>query len=123
MGEEALDILARLYCNSLTVYSRSRSEIGVALSSIVALFNHSCVPNADWRLDDDGSVCVYALRNVRAGEELCLSYIDGALEYTERRAKLEEAFFFTCDCSACTAGTSWWTCFHCGHLNAPHRIR
>uniref|UniRef100_A0A7S0P3Y2 SET domain-containing protein n=1 Tax=Calcidiscus leptoporus TaxID=127549 RepID=A0A7S0P3Y2_9EUKA len=126
--EEVVDYLSRLYCNSLTVYTPvsdsdnefgSRIEAGVALSTSIALFNHSCVPNADWRLDSDGCLCVYALRTVRTGEELCLSYVDTRLACAERRIKLEEAFFFTCLCSACMAGTAWWTCLYCGYLNTP----
>ncbi|KAL1498903.1 hypothetical protein AB1Y20_013425 [Prymnesium parvum] len=126
VGHEEVGALLRvLHCNSITLYddaahphrSGSDGEIGVAISSSVAMFNASCEPSVCWRLDSDGCVCVETLRSVRRGEELTLCYVDPRLPAHTRRAKLREAYFFTCECRACVAEVSQWSCALCGSFN------
>lgn len=123
----AANLMGRLCCNSLTMYSREageeRREVGVALSASVAMFNHDCEPSADWGLDDSGCLVVRTTRSLEVGEELCLSYIDVRLPAAIRLRKLRRLFFFECQCDACAAGLSAWSCRVCGITNPPFADR
>jgi uncharacterized protein len=59
--------------------------------------NHSCDPNCEAIEEDDGRVFIYALRNIRAGEELSYDY---RLEVDERITPTVKAE------NACHCGTS-----------------
>jgi hypothetical protein len=121
MGAE---LMGRACSNSLTVYDEaSGDEVGVVVSASVAMFNHDCDPNATWALDEAGCLVVHATRDVRAGEEFCLSYVDPRMAPAARRARLREAFFFECDCFTCQRGVSRWSCSLCGGLNSPSMER
>ncbi|KAI0754279.1 SET domain-containing protein [Daedaleopsis nitida] len=67
--------------------------------------NHSCRPNVcrSWNIDTQ-EMAFRTLRDVQAGEELCMSYVDVDVLATrkQRKAELEEAFGFKCACEACT---------------------
>lgn len=42
-----------------------------------------------------------ALRDIRKGEELTISYIDETLPFKDRQAKLKTMYMFTCTCPKC----------------------
>ncbi|KAF8516572.1 hypothetical protein BU17DRAFT_76629 [Hysterangium stoloniferum] len=65
--------------------------------------NHSCGPNAapKWSLDTLSS-SLYALRPIRAGEEITITYIDPTHPQSDRVAKLQQNYRFTCDCPHCS---------------------
>jgi len=47
---------------------------------------------------------VRALRPIKSGEEICISYVD-CLETTEqRREKLMSQYYFHCECDVCVFG-------------------
>ena len=46
-------------------------------------FNHSCAPNCETEIDR-GRIWVYALRHIRAGEELTYNYNHGLDDYQNR---------------------------------------
>ncbi|KAI3390900.1 hypothetical protein diail_8429 [Diaporthe ilicicola] len=76
------------------------SSIGGVYATI-CLINHSCVPNShnNWN-DDARHETIHAIRPVKAGEEITVSYDKGGPS-TARRAFLKEAFGFDCGCSTC----------------------
>jgi hypothetical protein len=81
---------------------RSLNSFGNHIYDLASRFNHSCVHNCETSNDLAGpgrfSVCV--IRDVRAGKELTISYID--LE--KPKAEWEPClviYGFECDCSAC----------------------
>ena len=53
-------------------------------------------------LDHPGCLVVRALRPIRSGEELCLSYVETSLSTAERKAHLLTHFGFECGCARCT---------------------
>ena len=60
--------------------------------------NHSCAPNCETR-DHRGRIYVYALRNLKPGEEL---FYDYRLEPADRRTKeLEQLFRCHCGSPTC----------------------
>ena len=68
----------------------------------ISRINHSCLPNAhnSW---DSASGCenIYAVRFIRAGEEITIPYDHGGPS-DERRRHLKDSFGFECNCSICS---------------------
>ncbi len=82
-----------------------RSMNGSGLWIRPSLFNHSCAPNCTWIVVGD-FLLISTTRDVEAGEELCIPYVDIFQTYAER----EEAFSrwnmgngFICACERCQA--------------------
>lgn len=95
--------------NSFSLTSPSDvTNIGVSISPLTALFNHSCTGiNAAVVFPSFPSpskpkhMSVVALRTIEAGEEVLTSYIDIALPRAERKKELNERYKFECDCEGC----------------------
>ena len=82
------------------IYKTNAFDNGVCLK--MSRFNHSCRPNAQWFWNDDtSSQDLRALRKIRQGEEITLSYIPNMVSWAARRAKLKGSFNFDCSCEAC----------------------
>eukprot|EP00929_Paragymnodinium_shiwhaense_P074029 TRINITY_DN37857_c0_g1_i1.p1 TRINITY_DN37857_c0_g1~~TRINITY_DN37857_c0_g1_i1.p1 ORF type:complete len:507 (+),score=101.54 TRINITY_DN37857_c0_g1_i1:140-1522(+) len=73
---------------------------GATLFQVVAAMNHSCEPNCRVKYDGNAIATVVALREIQAGEELCISYIDEDAPFEERREQLSE-YGFDCACPRC----------------------
>lgn len=75
--------------------------LGFGVYPVPSFFNHNCWPNV--RKDREGRRLRFVTtKEVRAGEELCISYghvEDMPLE--DRRNHLREGWFFVCLCSRC----------------------
>jgi len=65
--------------------------------------NHACQPNiAKRRIGRSWEFCT--ARDVKAGEELCISYLGGeekALDALQRRRRLQDTWGFQCGCARC----------------------
>jgi hypothetical protein len=75
---------------------------------LASLTNHSCEPNVASRLGAGlaggggaPELEFTALRDIAAGEQLLLSYIDCSLGFAARRERLTAGFGFHCACSRC----------------------
>jgi hypothetical protein len=84
----------------------------LALFPLTTHCNHSCTPNAQIRSQEfaDALIDVVATRDIAAGEEICISYIDlggvghGRRRSTfQRRKELQGRYLFQCECSACVS--------------------
>ena len=76
--------------------------LGTALFRTIACVNHSCEPNAEVRFGHDHEVLLVALRHIKEGEELCISYVDcDTLSLARRRARLRRGYGFWCRCARC----------------------
>ncbi|KAH7576775.1 hypothetical protein JRO89_XS01G0145900 [Xanthoceras sorbifolium] len=76
---------------------------GTAFFPLQSCMNHSCCPNAKAfkrEKDRDGQATIIALRPIRKGEEVTISYIDEDLPYEERQASLAD-YGFKCKCFKC----------------------
>eukprot|EP00438_Fugacium_kawagutii_P030830 Skav224364 [mRNA] locus=scaffold5095:84296:84976:+ [translate_table: standard] len=73
-----------------------------ALFLEVSRFNHSCNANCDysWR-EQQNCMDIYAQRIIRAGEELCIPYIDLREPRQVRQQLLRENWHFRCRCEVC----------------------
>jgi hypothetical protein len=67
----------------------------------ICLINHSCLPNAHNSWNSDAKCeTIHAIRFIKAGEEITISYDKGGPS-SSRRAHLNSAFGFDCNCSVC----------------------
>lgn len=73
---------------------------GVGLYDGVAKLNHDCAPNAVVVFEQDAIATVAALRSIRKGEEICISYIEVNQSADDRRADLLD-YGFVCSCRRC----------------------
>lgn len=81
------------------------SEVG-AIFPLVARLNHACRPNAQHAWNEArGIEVVHAVRDIKEGEELTLSYLAGGPSQ-ERKSSLKEYFGFDCACEACSLPAS-----------------
>ncbi|KAL7452143.1 hypothetical protein ACHAWC_003867 [Mediolabrus comicus] len=65
-------------------------------------FNHSCSPNVAYEMIG-WTIRLYAIRNIEAGDTLCISYSDVMYHFplVERKKYLLGALNFDCACNAC----------------------
>jgi hypothetical protein len=78
----------------------SGSVIGGVYPTI-CFINHSCLPNAHNSWNSDAKCeTIHAIRFIKAGEEITISYDKGG-PYDSRRAYLKNPFGFVCNCSLC----------------------
>ncbi|GMF42127.1 unnamed protein product [Phytophthora lilii] len=102
--EEILVIAAQINENSYSLDALDEKHLvaAVGLFPICGLINHSCQPNCTWSNAGQGIMEVRALRDIKEGEEITLSYIDIDKERGERRKELRETKHFDCQCERCS---------------------
>ncbi|KUJ17886.1 SET domain-containing protein [Mollisia scopiformis] len=67
-------------------------------------FNHACLPNAFWAIEDEATITITVIRKIEEGEEITIPYFD-TIGTTEERIKCtRDLWNFTCGCSACKSG-------------------
>lgn len=100
--------------NSFSLTSPHLSNIGVSISPLVALVNHSCTPNAVvvfpayHTFSTPKPMRVVAIRDIKPGEELLTSYVDLGLPLRRRKAELRANYHFECSCSLCFKRKEDW---------------
>ena len=80
-----------------------------ALYERLSCVNHSCRPNAEVHfLDEDHTATLIATRDIAAGDEIFISYIDDneRANFELRRDSLRD-YGFVCDCEKCEAELTW----------------
>ncbi|GAA5826845.1 hypothetical protein JCM5353_005417 [Sporobolomyces roseus] len=107
-SSELLDLLSRFSSNSFSLTSPTDlTNIGVTLSPLTALLNHSCPPNAVVVFPsfptstDRKTMKVIAIRPIQKGEEVTISYVDTAGLKSMRQKELRERYKFECGCEEC----------------------
>ncbi|CAK9092076.1 SET domain-containing protein 5 [Durusdinium trenchii] len=75
----------------------------VGLFPLISRFNHSCCPNASYRWNHDvQSQVVQAMRDIQAGEEICVTYFHANFMTSDTRQKRTMmGWGFKCQCEAC----------------------
>ena len=87
------------------------SRVAGAVYKTLSRFNHSCVPNCSWSFVPQGtpgsvgaaSVAVRAIKPVKEGDELTISYADPTVGRDERRETLWDKYRFDCACALCVS--------------------
>jgi hypothetical protein len=106
-------LTAMQICNTyqfVVWHADARSQpvrVGNALYQVASVFNHSCVPNADWSMPvtssgASSSIVIRAARPLMKGEQVFISYIQHSKSYQHRRRALR-AYGFRCPCERCLA--------------------
>jgi len=73
-----------------------------AVYALICRINHACRPNAHIATSRSlARKTVHAVRSIRAGEELTVTYLNAGLPRAERRAALASKFCFACSCALC----------------------
>ncbi|GAA6036402.1 hypothetical protein JCM8097_001703 [Rhodosporidiobolus ruineniae] len=110
-GRGMMDLCSRFTSNSFSLTSPADvTNLGVSISPLTALFNHSCAPNAVVVFPRFPSpsqpkhMAVVAVREIKPGEEVVTSYVDVALPREVRRKELRERYKFECGCEECERG-------------------
>jgi len=86
-----------------------RTSIGV--NPYFSMFNHDCNPSAKWGgrnglLSVGGPINVSAVRDIKANEEIKVSYVERNLPEEHRREKLKLQLGMICLCERCLRGRS-----------------
>ncbi|KAG8733647.1 hypothetical protein FRC11_004331 [Ceratobasidium sp. 423] len=94
--------------NAHTLSTPSLTPIGVAISPVAALINHSCIPNcvvvfpkASESKKVPNEMLIIAIGKILPGTELTTSYVDLTLPSEHRQRILQERYFFKCQCPSC----------------------
>lgn len=99
--QRLVDFFSRVACNCFRIENENLDLLGLALYPGASFFNHSCAPNAVYIFD--GKCMVFrALRPIKPGEEVLISYIRLVGGKHRRRERLHSHYYFDCSCEACT---------------------
>ncbi|XAR68633.1 Histone-lysine N-methyltransferase [Bertholletia excelsa] len=82
----------------------AEAAVGNAVYMLPSFYNHDCDPNAHIVWIENVDARVKALRDIEAGEELRICYIDASMDRDARQALLLEGFGFRCSCLRCSSG-------------------
>ena len=86
--------------NVLPLGSNARSG---GLFLVASRVNHSCRHNAQHTWNENiGRLTIYALRDIKPGEEITICYLPHTSPFEERRRTLSTSFKFTCACELCS---------------------
>ncbi|XP_073311667.1 histone-lysine N-methyltransferase ATXR4 [Primulina huaijiensis] len=77
------------------------AAVGNAVYMLLSLYNHDCDPNVNVLWVENVDAKLKALREIQAGEELRICYIDASMDYDARQTFLLEGFGFRCRCLRC----------------------
>lgn len=91
------DQILRVFC----ALRSNAFETGVYC--VISMINHSCRPNCiKWSGGQDGRSELQAVRDIRAGEEITISYLEPwEQSRRSRRVRIPDQFEFTCTCELC----------------------
>ncbi|KAK7907818.1 hypothetical protein WMY93_016430 [Mugilogobius chulae] len=98
--QELLSLFSQVACNGFTIEDEELSHLGTAVYPDVALVNHSCLPNAIITFKGT-SAEIRAIKDMKPGDEVFISYIDLMYPTDDRNNRLRESYYFTCECQEC----------------------
>jgi hypothetical protein len=81
---------------------------GAGIFLVISRINHSCLPNAHFSFNENtNEQTIHAIKDIKGGEEILISYSKSFHTATERHEQLEQ-YAFQCTCEACEPKTSFW---------------
>ncbi|XP_034555100.1 N-lysine methyltransferase SMYD2-B isoform X2 [Notolabrus celidotus] len=98
--KELLTLFSQVACNGFTIEDDELSHIGTAVYPDVALINHSCLPSVIVTYKGT-SAEIRAVKDMKPGDEVLISYIDLLYPTDDRNNRLRESYYFSCDCKEC----------------------
>jgi len=105
--EDLRHLFAAIDCNAIGINdSRGVQVLAVALYPTCSMMNHDCDPSAV-AVNNGKILEVRALKEMQVGDEITISYVDGASTKKERQERLRKTYFFDCCCKFCTEGSKY----------------
>lgn len=95
-----IEHLLRFKCNNFMWHDSQIFAVAEATFPVGSLFNHSCRPNASLFYIGRRQV-IRAIRDLREGEEVCLTYVDVMNTRENRQYELQQKYSFVCQCERC----------------------
>ena len=94
-------VITRIENNRVGKKTLSNQEYST-VDPLFCMFNHSCMPSAAFHfLGGSTETRVKAIRDIKKGEEICVSYIEPRLPESVRRDKIWRRIGRVCDCLRC----------------------
>eukprot|EP00439_Symbiodinium_sp_Y106_P009584 s4112_g1.t1 len=82
----------------------SATSSSLVVCPTLARLNHSCSPNCQQSWDaTSGTEKLYAMCDIREGDELCITYCDLRKPRADRKVELRLKYGFDCACPACSS--------------------
>jgi len=111
--EEAATLLRVTAVNGISLPGN-----GTGVYATASRANHSCQPSAAFRVENDNSLCLVAIRPLSAGEQVTVSYLTEHMllrPHAERQHDLQR-WGFRCTCQRCSVAddTRSFCCPSCG---------
>ncbi|KAL6720726.1 hypothetical protein ACLMJK_002651 [Lecanora helva] len=94
-------LTARILINTLTLTTPTFDPLGLCVSPLSSLLNHSCAPNTAV-IYSGPTLTLRSLAPIPQDSELTISYIDTTNPTPTRQSELQSRYFFTCVCPSCT---------------------
>ncbi|POS72242.1 Mcg1p [Diaporthe helianthi] len=104
LAEHQVKFIIRLHSTFTTNMFDETAPGASSLFLQASRFNHSCVPNCDYgHMSDETrtTMTIRASQDIKAGEELCLTYVTYYDDRAQRMADLKQNWGFDCNCPAC----------------------
>ncbi|KAH9432168.1 hypothetical protein MCOR02_006873 [Pyricularia oryzae] len=103
----AMGIMDRLFTNS---FQMALSGVGADAKAgfhygnfpNVSKLNHDCRPNMVFHIDNNLVHRTHAVRDIKPGEELTISYVDQMDPARDRQARTRSSLGFVCGCAHCS---------------------
>ncbi|KAK9322111.1 hypothetical protein V1517DRAFT_150502 [Lipomyces orientalis] len=98
--ETVVEMLCKIMTNSFSIPLPTYDIVGIMFDTSISLINHSCDPNAVIVFEKN-VLMVRAVRPIRKGEEIYITYTDNTMPMPRRKKALRTQYFFDCQCTAC----------------------
>ncbi|KAI0525847.1 hypothetical protein F5B22DRAFT_256352 [Xylaria bambusicola] len=95
-------IIDILFTNSFQVTLGGNDGFHYGNYPEVSILNHDCRPNMAFYVDNNLTHHTHAVRDIKPGEELTISYVDTLQIRSARQERLRNSLGFSCACSSCT---------------------
>ena len=109
--EQAVKVAAIFDNNAFVIHrsiSRSHSKVEEGVFIQLTRINHSCRPNTAHHWDEQAQeAMIYASVDIRADEELTISFVDLLQGRDKRQQRLQQRYGFACTCVACDLSTDF----------------
>ena len=99
--ELLMDCIMKMNVNCFSVWD-VYDGIATALYIPASIFNHSCRPNTS-TVFNGTLLQIRALRDIESGEEILISYYPAVESRKNRKEKLQNTFYFDCQCPRCSS--------------------
>lgn len=87
--------------NAMGIMDSFGEGIGTGIFPTASLANHSCRPNSIVSFKKNGTLSLISIKDIKEGEEICISYCDVVQPCDSRRQDLKKRYGFMCDCELC----------------------